>query len=248
MYGLYAFNLDEATLQSRFIKPYVEGRTIVIEGTPVEPKKIQAIRVTCGSQAIQVAANSGARRKHNLWSAEQEVTDDYVLIGPGSGPSTTEPTPEKAQTAVERVDEICRRFHRAATMLRNRRSGRPPLAMDDEYDVQYLLHALLVCQFDDVRSEEWTPSYAGGASRMDFVLHAEEVVVEAKRTRSTLRDREIGEQLIVDIAKYATYPRCKELVCFVYDPEHQIANPASLESDLARGSNPAVRVIVTPRM
>ena len=42
--------------------------------------------------------------------------------------------------------------------------------MEDEYDVQDLFHALLTIYFEDIRKEEWSPSYAGGASRMDFLL------------------------------------------------------------------------------
>jgi hypothetical protein len=33
--------------------------------------------------------------------------------------------------------------------------------LKDEYDVQDLLYALLRIFFDDVRPEEWTPSFAG---------------------------------------------------------------------------------------
>jgi REase_DpnII-MboI len=52
--------------------------------------------------------------------------------------------------------------------------------MKDEYDVQDSLHALLKLHFDDVRREEWTPSYAGSQSRMDFLLKREKIVVETK--------------------------------------------------------------------
>ena len=45
-----------------------------------------------------------------------------------------------------------------------RHGGRNTLDVRDEYDVQDLLHALLKMFFKDVRSEEWTPSYAGASS------------------------------------------------------------------------------------
>src|SRR5262249_18057277 len=56
----------------------------------------------------------------------------------------------------------------AVDVLRTRRNGRAALEMVGEYDVRYLLHAILRLDFDDVRPEEWSPSYAGSASRMDF--------------------------------------------------------------------------------
>jgi REase_DpnII-MboI len=33
-----------------------------------------------------------------------------------------------------------------------------------------------------------------------------QVVIEAKKARDNLRDREVGEQLIIDIDKYKGYP------------------------------------------
>lgn len=119
--------------------------------------------------------------------------------------------------------------------------------VDDEYDVQDLFHALLRIPFDDVRPEEWTPSYAGGASRVDFLLPEIEAVVEIKKSRPGLSAREVGEQLIVDIAKYRKHPTCRTLFCFVYDPDGRIANPRGIENDLnATQDELTVRVLIAP--
>ena len=153
-----------------------------------------------------------------------------------------------AVSALQRVETICRRFHLVARQLRARHSNRQTLEVEDEHDVQDLIHALLRLDFDDIRDEEWTPSYAGAASRVDFLLKNEFVVVEVKRARRGLVDKEIGEQLIIDIARYQAHPDCRTLVCFVYDPEGRIANPAGLERDLSTLTDRIeVRVIVAPR-
>lgn len=142
---------------------------------------------------------------------------------------------------------LCDAFHRVAIQLQNRYSGRGTLCVNDEYDVQDLLHSLLKIFFSDVRREEWTPSYAGGSSRMDFLLKDSRVVVEVKKTRSGLGAREIGDQLIVDIAKYAQHPDCGTLICFVYDPDSLISNPRGLERDLNRQSTEELTVLVAIR-
>ena len=49
--------------------------------------------------------------------------------------------------------------------------------------------------FDDIRREEYTPSYAGGSARMDFLLKSHDIVIEVKKTRKELRDKDIGKQL-----------------------------------------------------
>ena len=86
--------------------------------------------------------------------------------------------------------------------------------------------------------------YAGGSRRMDFLLKSEKVVIEVKKTRETLSAKEVGEELLVDIATYTAHPDCKTLVCFVYDSEGYIGKPVGLENDLAKQSRADFKVMV----
>ncbi len=129
---------------------------------------------------------------------------------------------------------ILGRFHSVARQLRVRHGKRSTLEIKDEYDIQDLLHALLKLYFDDIRAEEWTPSYAGGSSRMDFLLKNERIVIEVKRTSMTFGEKEIGDQLLIDIKRYQAHPDCLKLICFVYDPEGVVGNPVGLENDLRK--------------
>lgn len=151
------------------------------------------------------------------------------------------------QGSIEKIKEICHRFHLVTRQLQNRHADRPTVEIDDEYDVQDLLHALLKLHFDDIRPEEWSPSYCGGSSRMDHLLKSQQIVIESKKTRKGLGQKEIGEQLIIDIAKYKKHPDCKTLICFVYDPEGKIGNPQGLENDLMELSSNEMNVVVIIR-
>lgn len=145
------------------------------------------------------------------------------------------------------ITKICTRFHYVAKLLTARKRDRTPFTIQDEYDAQDLFHALLKIDFDDIRPEEWSPSYAGGSSRMDFLLKDEKTVIEIKMSRKGLGQKEIGEQLIVDIEKYKSHPDCKHLFCFVYDPDGVVTNPKALEKDLSRDHGiPSVKVFVRP--
>jgi len=145
------------------------------------------------------------------------------------------------------IEQICKRFHLIARQLRSRYQNRPTVNIQDEYDVQDLLHSLLWIYFEDVRPEEYTPSYAGKSSRMDFLLKQEAIVIEVKKTRPGLDAKEISTQLIEDIERYKSHPDCKSLICFVYDPEGYIPNPRGIEADLKREENPfPVRVLIRP--
>lgn len=146
------------------------------------------------------------------------------------------------------VENICLKFPLIARQLRQRYGDRQTIEIKDEYDVQDLFHSLLKLHFDDIRSEEYTPSYAGSASRVDFLLKKEKLVIEIKKTRNTLGAKEIGNELAIDIARYRAHPDCETLVCFVYDPDGRINNPIGVESDLENiPSNIKIKVIIVPK-
>jgi hypothetical protein len=145
------------------------------------------------------------------------------------------------------IENIFEKFHSCCRQARNRHDGRPTIDVKNEYDVQDLLNILFQLYFSDIRKEEWTPSYAGRSARMDFLLKDIKIVIEVKKTRENLRDKEIGEELILDIAKYSSHPDCSTLYCFVYDPEGLVRNPMGLEKDLSGNKDGlSVKVFIRP--
>lgn len=140
------------------------------------------------------------------------------------------------------LENLFEKFHVVANQLKRRYDGRETLIVKDEYDVQDLLEALFKLFFSDVRPEEWCPSYAGSTKRMDFLLKESEIVVEVKMTRKGLDDKKLGEQLIIDIDNYKQHPNCKQLYCFVYDPDGYIRNPRGIETDLS-GDSEGLKVV-----
>lgn len=110
---------------------------------------------------------------------------------------------------IEIIKNLCNRFHLVAKQLCSRYSNRETLVIKDEYDTQDLLHALLRLYFDDIRPEEWTPSYAGSCSRVDFLLKEEQLIIEVKKTRKNLKSKQIGEELLIDMQRYQKHPDCK---------------------------------------
>ena len=146
------------------------------------------------------------------------------------------------------VAQLCRQLPLMIRELADRYNTRPGLAVDDEYDLQDLLRSVLRLHFDDVRAEEWNPSYGGVRSRSDLLLKPERVVIETKMTRKNLTQPEVVRQLIEDKELYRGHPDCGALVCFVYDPGHRLSNPAAIENDLSDPhARPATIVVVSPR-
>lgn len=136
-------------------------------------------------------------------------------------------------TKVEELLEVMvRGLRRAMHPLTHRRKGTQPLSFGSEYDVQDLLHALLRPWINDIRPEEFTPSYAGSSTRMDFLLPAYRIVIETKIVRDRAHAKRVGDELIVDIEHYRRHPQCSSLWCVVYDPDHLITNAEGLKKDL----------------
>lgn len=148
--------------------------------------------------------------------------------------------------AIDKCLLICERFHLVAKQLgeNTRNDGKNRIfVIADEYNLQNLLHAVLHIFFDDIRTEEYTPSYAGSSTRMDFLLKQERIVIEIKMASESFKDKKIGEDLILDIAHYKVHPDCGILICLVYDPYEYIRNPSTLEIDLSK-LNDELEIIV----
>lgn len=145
---------------------------------------------------------------------------------------TDAPLPSKPTTVEELLLIVVQGLRRAMHPLSHRRKGATPLSFGSEYDVQDLLHALLRPWIGDIRPEEFTPSYAGTSTRMDFLLPAHSLVIETKIVRDRSHAKRVGDEVIVDIEHYRCHPECKILWCVIYDPDHLITNAEGLRADL----------------
>jgi hypothetical protein len=153
-----------------------------------------------------------------------------------AGTTNLRPKPDGGPQKPSSVDEllltIIRGLPRAMHPLTHRRKGATPLTFNSEFDIQDLLHSQLRPWIADIRPEEFTPSYAGNNTRMDFLLPKYSLVIETKRVRDKSHASKIGDELVVDIEHYRRHPKCDRLWCVVYDPLHLVQNPSGLISDL----------------
>jgi len=181
----------------------------------------------------------------------KKIKEKLILIDelPGLQPIQDETETDKQAKGLIYLEKIFSKFHRVAQSLRHRHASRETLIIKDEYDVQDLLRGLLQIHFDDVREEDYSPSYAGGNSRIDFVLKDEKIVVETKMTNDHLKDKEIGSQLLIDIGRYRAHPDCQLLVVFVYDKGDHIRNKTGIINDLERMTSPdlKIKVFIEPK-
>jgi hypothetical protein len=107
--------------------------------------------------------------------------------------------PTKPAKTDELLEILIKGLRRAMDQLIRRRKEARALSFSTEYDVQDLLHALLRPWVADIRPEEFTPSYAGSSTRMDFLLPKYKIVLESKFVRNPDNAKKIGNELIVDM-------------------------------------------------
>jgi hypothetical protein len=136
----------------------------------------------CPSQKLHWPTTSEVSRAHARHVRDQncdDLADAGLILHATEGivertiKASVEETwkaPRNTQAATALVRAVCDRFTIVANALAERHDNRATNSVTDEYDVHDPMGALLKLHFTDVRPEEWTPSYAGNASRMDFCL------------------------------------------------------------------------------
>ncbi len=250
-------SIDKDELLERVLVPRERGIPILVNGKTIPWTNVEYVRIsgtddqrdTLIARAKFEEANSRVvaigLTEYKAWSYGEEITNK-LITKPAGGSGVCEISEETG--SFDRLEQLLDRFHAVSLKLRKRHGNRNGIVINDEYDVQDVLHALLKTIYADIRPEEYTPSYAGSNSRIDFLCKEDSVAIEVKMTRAGLKDKEVGEQLIADIGRYKGHPSVKKLVCFVYDPGHEIANPAGIESDLTKMVGGLdVRVVVRPK-
>jgi hypothetical protein len=147
--------------------------------------------------------------------------------------------------ALELLQKIGRELPTTFSILESGHRGRTGITVDDEYDVQHILHALSVLHFEEVEPEEPTPTMAGGSSRLDFLLKQERVAIETKMMRTGLSRNKVRHELASDIVYFRAHPNVDALFILIYDPKRKITNATGFENDLFSDSDDfLVRVVV----
>jgi len=142
---------------------------------------------------------------------------------------------------------LATRFHESVLALRKHPRSRPLLPVNDEWDCQYLFHSILRSYFSDIRPEEFIPSVAGSASRCEFFLKEQRLMIEMKYVRASGDQSKIKGELLRDFADYGTYAGVDYVIVLVYDPTHQLPQAVQLKDLIVPYHGlEQVNIVVTP--
>jgi len=143
-------------------------------------------------------------------------------------------------------------FPEVARRMRERRNGRPPYRLENEFDIQDLLYVALKPHIPDLSEEEWTPKHAGRAKRIDFISDGSRICLESKKVRDESHGKRIADELKIDIESYYVHKACDKLIAFVYDPSGYMVDAHQQELQLSgertiKGRTIEVIVRIRPR-
>lgn len=158
-------------------------------------------------------------------------------------PWAERPSASATPDTLATLESLLRRLPETIRQLRDRHDSRPTLRVDDEYDLEDLLRAILHLHFDDVRRETRTPSYATGV-RTDFVVGPERIAVSAKIAIAARCEAELISAVHEDIRFYQQQAECGGLAVLIYDPEQQLREPRRMEVALGATDALSVRCVV----
>lgn len=231
---VYLIAIDVSRLHKTVLENFPELSGLLIPNVPSEEEISKGMGYSSREHYVESTLQNigdAIESTYGITTSNSTKTIEYKLTDPNS-----------------MIENLFLRFHEVIKQLLVRHDDRETLEMGDEYDVQDLLHSLLKLYFDDVRPEEWNPSYAGSSTKVDFLIPDYNIVIECKKTRKGLGNKELKEELVMDKDQYKKNPKCKVLYCFVYDPEEKITNPRGFEKDLSETTTEfECKVFLIPR-
>lgn len=127
------------------------------------------------------------------------------------------------------------KFTSASKSLTNRRKGKPNIQIEDEYDIQDILQAILKPHFPTIKIEEVVPGNdAEKFLKIDFVLSNIKVAIECKCIRDKNHAKKLTKEINDDIQTYHKHSHCSHLVFFIYDKDLLITSPDTLEENYSK--------------
>jgi hypothetical protein len=165
-------------------------------------------------------------RVHDLRKGVQDAEVDAVLpvtvaMVVDAGSATPSERFFRSSTR-DRVLGLIDQFQASASVLARRHANRTPFVIEDEYDVQDLFHALVLPIIPDCDPEDSAPKTAAKGMRLDFVSKSTRLGFEMKFVRSQRHADDVREEILLDEATYHSHPSVREVIAFIYDPNHHI--------------------------
>jgi hypothetical protein len=227
-------DLTREQLRVQIVEPWHKGTSFVVDGTIVKGRD--------GVSAIQIARTEQPQRyyaeEHNARMRASGIADfatERAYLPFGRGTDFTHDLLFKdlsgnaAAPDVALLLRLCQRLPEAARVLGNRKRSRPGFPLNDEYDAQDLLHAMVRSAFKYAVVEEPIGIVGGGpSSRADLALEDLGVLIELKFARGPADQDKMVKELAEDLLLYTKWAPLQTFI-FVVVNAQDLRDPEALE-------------------
>jgi len=228
-------DLSFEQLSVRILTPWHQSTPFTVSGKIINKNsKVEEIKVTQTDEPKQVWAD-----RHDAERSANNVCDlatDRSLLPVWYGTNHTyellfagkkEDAPD-ADLAL--VECLCSRIRCAANILCNRtRKGKQSYVINDEYDVQDLLHSVLRAYLKYSVQEDPMSKVAGTRSgRADISIQDLGILIEVKYVRSPNDQKSIFDDFSRDLMLYASWIPLKTLLYVIYN-SGDLSDPEALQ-------------------
>jgi hypothetical protein len=222
-------------LRARILTPWHQSSPFTVCGKIVKKdSQIEEIKVTWTEEPLRVWAD-----RHNAEQRASKICDmatNRHMLPIWRGKDFTfellfagkkEPPPDADVALVER---LCRRLPNAARILANRqRRNKAPYVVEDEYDVQDLLHSILRAYLKYSVQEDPLPKVAGTkSSRADVSIEELGILIEVKFVRGPDDQKAIFDDFSQDLVLYTAWKPLKTLFYLIYNAG-DLRDPEAIE-------------------
>lgn len=205
------------------VDPWKSGRQFSVSGTLVKQGNITEIKISHTPNPAEVYAQA-----HNARMTRSGIADlatDRRLIPLDAGTDMTNEllfsedlsTSPSSDTAL--VLQICKRIQNSARILSHRpRKGKTPFLIEDEYDAQDLLQAVLKAYLKYSVQEDPLPKVASAkSSRADISIEDLGILIEVKYVREHGDQKRIFAEYSEDLELYSKWPHLKTIIFLIYN-------------------------------
>lgn len=228
-------DLSFTALTQRILTPWHQSSPFTVSGKIInKASSIEEIKVTQTNEPMRAWAD-----RHNTRMEAQSVWDratDRKMLPVWNGSDHTyellfkgkQEEPTDADPSL--IERICTRIRYAASILCNRsRKGKRSYFVEDEYDVQDLLHAVLRAHLKFSVQEDPLAKVAGARSgRIDISVEDLGILIEVKYVRSPHDQKSIFDDFSRDLVLYASWSPLKTLLYVIYNSS-DLADPEALQ-------------------
>ncbi|WP_103670554.1 hypothetical protein [Pseudanabaena sp. BC1403] len=229
-------DLSFIELQQQIVDPWLKSRPFTISGKIVRSSNyVEEIKITHTPEIKQLFAdhyNNDERRAkgESLLILNVEIFpllkgEDYTYELLFSGKA--EPT---LKLDVDLVEQLCKRIAKVAGVLSRRtRINKKSYLIEDEYDVQDLLQAILRAYLKYSVQEDPLQKIAGTrSSRADISIEELGIIIELKYVRSPDDQKKIFDDFSKDLLLYSVWKPLETLFFVIYNSS-DLRDPESLE-------------------